>query len=116
MKTQDLEIWQLSIDMVTDIYKISAMFPEEEKFGLTSQIRRAAISIPSNIAEGNGRASQKEFSQFLIISRGSLSEVETQLFIAEKLAYQTSENLEEIRKKISRLFKMIHSFLHSLKK
>jgi len=78
MKThKDLEVWKISIEMVTNIYKITRIFPKEEIYGLTNQMRRAAVSVPSNIAEGSGRNSNKEFVQFLYYAVGSLSELET---------------------------------------
>jgi four helix bundle protein len=88
MKTHlDLEVWKMSMDFVENIYGLSASFPKEERYGLTSQIRRAAVSIPSNIAEGAARQSPKEFVQFLYISLGSLSEVETQLLLSQRLLF-----------------------------
>lgn len=98
MKThKDLDIWKRGIQLVEEIYKASAGFPREELYGLTSQIKRAAVSYPSNIAEGAARFSKKEFIQFLYISLGSLSEVETQVIIAERLGYlETNRLLEEV--------------------
>lgn len=91
MKThKDLDVWKLSIDFVTDIYKITSSFPKEEQFGLTNQIRRAAVSVPSNIAEGAGRNSDKEFLRFLYISMGSIQEIYTQLLIALNLDFISS--------------------------
>ncbi len=84
---KDLDIWKLGIEFVEKIYKTTANFPKEEIYGLTSQLRRAAISFPSNIAEGAARHSKKEFIHFLYISLGSLSEIETQLILASKLNY-----------------------------
>ena len=89
----DLVAWQKAMELVTEIYKVSQKFPKEEMFGLTSQIRRAAVSIPSNIAEGRGKSSTGEFQQFLYHARGSLAEVETQLLIAINLGYLKSQNL-----------------------
>ncbi|MEA3374442.1 MAG: four helix bundle protein [Campylobacterota bacterium] len=82
-----LDVWKQSVDLVTDIYQLTQQFPSDEKFGLTNQIRRAAVSIPSNIAEGAARQSNKEFIQFLYIALGSCSEVETQLTISHNLHY-----------------------------
>src|SRR5690606_15035286 len=94
MKThKDLDVWKLSVELVLDIYKITKNFPKEEIYGLTSQIRRSAISIPSNIAEGAGRNSKKEYVHFLYNSMGSLSELETQLMIAEKIGYLVSSKV-----------------------
>lgn len=84
---KDLQVWQEAMVLVTEIYRLSENFPESEKFGLTSQIRRSAISIPSNIAEGFARKGNKELIQFLYISIGSLSELETQYEIAKNLIY-----------------------------
>lgn len=82
---KELKIWQKAIDLTIDVYKVTGQFPPEEKYGLTSQIRRAAVSIPSNIAEGAGRNSDKEFLHFLGISNGSSFELMTQLTIANRL-------------------------------
>ena len=85
MKTfRDLIVWQKSIDLVTNIYKVTTIFPNEELYGLTSQIRRAAVSIPSNIAEGYGRKATNEFVRFLQISMGSLFELKTQIEISQR--------------------------------
>jgi len=83
----DLRVWQDAMELVTRIYSVTGTFPAEERFGLTSQIRRASISVPSNIAEGAARGSRKEFIHFLTIARGSLSELDTQLRIARNLEY-----------------------------
>jgi four helix bundle protein len=84
---QDLIAWQRAMDFVTHVYEASASFPPDERFALTSQLRRSAISIPSNIAEGQGRLSKAEFKRFLAIAHGSLREAETQLMIAVRLCY-----------------------------
>ena len=86
-----LEAWKLSMELVRNVYMLTQAFPKEETFGLAAQMRRAAVSIPSNIAEGAARAGKREFAQFLNIARGSLSELETQLLIASDLRY-TNEN------------------------
>src|SRR5664279_4804108 len=88
---QDLIAWQKAISLVTEIYTITAQFPGQEIYGLTSQLRRASVSIPSNIAEGRGRVTKREFIQFLGHARGSLCEVQTQIFIAHRLAYISQE-------------------------
>jgi len=106
---KDLIIWQKSMDLVEDIYKLTSFFPKEEVYGLTSQIKRAVISIPSNIAEGAARNSKKEFKQFLYIALGSLSEVETQILIAERLNY--INEVEKILKQIWTLKRMIKNFI-----
>jgi len=110
MKTHiDLDVWKFSMDFVENIYKLSANFPKEEMYGLTSQIRRAAVSIPSNIAEGASRQSRKEFVQFLYISLGSLSEVETQLMLSERL--QFVENIQPILNNAITIKKMLNGLI-----
>ena len=84
---KQLKIWNKSIDLVVDIYKATAEFPRDERFGLTSQTQRSAVSIPSNIAEGAGRNSGKEFVHFLAVSNGSSYELETQILVAERLNF-----------------------------
>ena len=88
---KNMDVWRLSMDLVANVYEITSKYPVEERYGLAQQMRRAAISIPSNIAEGAARKSSKEFIQFLYISLGSLSELETQLEISEKLHLITSD-------------------------
>lgn len=109
----DLDVWKLSMDFVDDLYDLTAIFPDSEKFGLISQIRRASISIPSNIAEGAGRDHVKEFIQFLYISMGSLSEIETQLFIAKRRGFIKSIDRE--RSTIDRLRKMLQGLIRQLR-
>lgn len=102
---KNLKIWQESIEVVLDIYQITKSFPKEEMYGLTSQLRRAAISIPSNISEGACRNNDKEFKQFLGIASGSAGEADTQLFIAKKLEYITEENYRELSAKLDNIQK-----------
>jgi len=109
---KDLDIWKRGIAFVEQIYNTTTSFPKEEIYGLTSQIRRASISYPSNIAEGAARFSKKEFVQFLYVSLGSLSEVETQLIIAEKLRYLKADKLLE---EVEALRRMTLSFIKYLK-
>ena len=90
---KDLEIWKKGIDLVADIYRVTKTFSTEEMYGLTSQMRRSSVSIPSNVAEGAARQSTKEFLQFLYIALGSLSEIETQLVIAQRLGYTLDEKI-----------------------
>ena len=113
-KFRELEIWKRAIDLTVDIYALSKNFPEDEKFGLTSQIKRAAVSVPSNIAEGAGRNSDKEFNQFLGISTGSIFEVETQLIIAERLNFLSSDQVEEVLNKSNELVRMRKSLKNKL--
>ena len=92
-----LDLWKKAIDFVVEVYKATENFPKEEKFGLTSQVRRAAVSIPVNIAEGAGRRSSKEFVYFLSNAQGSASEVETELLIANRLGYLNDTKFSELR-------------------
>ena len=111
---RDLLIWQKGIVLVKDIYEITKKFPKYERFILINQILRAAISIPSNIAEGQARHYSKEFRQFLYMALGSLAELDTQLTIAVELKYITNENLNGIGEKIVELRKMIMGILSKL--
>ena len=112
----DLVAWQQAMELVTEIYRVSQKFPKEEMFGLTSQIRRAAVSIPSNIAEGRGKSSTGEFQHFLYHARGSLAEVETQLLIAINLGYLEKAGVSHITELIVRVGKILHGLLSALKK
>jgi len=105
---KNLKIWQKGINLVVDVYKTSQKFPKEELYGLTSQMRRSAISIPSNIAEGSGRNSDKDFSRFLDISLGSSFELETQIIIAYKLSFLDDEEFEKLSNNICEEQKMIN--------
>lgn len=115
MKTHlDLDVWKRSIEFVTLIYQSTENFPKSEIYGITSQIRRSAVSIPSNIAEGAGRTSKKEFSHFLSISLGSLAELETQLKISDNLNYLDSGLLNGLISKLSPIRKMIFGLKKSI--
>jgi len=112
---KDLDIWKNSIQLVSELYKITETFPKSEIFGLSSQVRRAAVSIPSNIAEGAARSHDKEFVQFLYIALGSLSELETQLIISENLGFihhteynHIDEQLKVIRNQILGLINFLN--------
>jgi four helix bundle protein len=89
---KELQVWQLSMDFVVELYKLTDSFPESEKFGLVSQLRRAAVSVPSNVAEGAARKGNKENIQFLYIALGSISEIETQLILADRLKFISEDN------------------------
>ena len=116
MKThRDLKVWSNSINLVTQVYQITNNFPKEELFGLTSQIRRSAVSIPSNIAEGAARTSRKEFHKFLSIASGSASELETQLIISKNLNYLNTENSESLINELITIQKMIQGLMKNLK-
>jgi four helix bundle protein len=106
---RDLEVWKLSIEFVKEMYVVTNNFPTTEIYGLTNQIRRAAVSIPSNIAEGQGRNSAKEFKQFLAISLGSMAELETQLIISNSIGYIGENELNNFLEKLDRIRKMIKS-------
>ena len=99
---RSLVVWQKAVDLVTDVYAATSVFPRHELFGLTSQLRRCAVSVPSNIAEGQGRATKGEFIQFLCHARGSLFELETQLHIACKLGYLSVEGSQSLEVKAGR--------------
>ena len=111
---KDLEIWRLSRRFCSDIYSITASFPSEEKFGLTNQLRRASVSIPSNIAEGSSRKSNKDFSRFLEIAIGSIYEIETQLLIAKDLKFISDKQQEKLNKKLNSILKMTVKFKSTL--
>lgn len=102
-----LEVWQKSRALARDIYEVSGSFPGHEIFGLTQQIRRAAVSIPSNIAEGAGRGSGRDRRKFILVARGSAFEVETQLFVAEDLHYLENSKANELRQRASQIGRML---------
>lgn len=106
----ELKIWQEGRKLVKSIYALTANFPKEEMYGLTSQMRRATISIPSNIAEGTGRTSNKDFKRFLDYAIGSLFELETQIILANDLNFIASEKFETIHQDIKSLIRMIVKF------
>lgn len=108
---KDLLVWQRGMDLVEFVYRITGNLPSCEQWGLTSQMRRAAISIPSNIAEGYGRQSTGNYRQFLAISRGSLLELETQVYLCVRLGYVHQNDTEEILSKIVELNKMLSSLI-----
>ena len=109
-RLQDLQIWKRSMNLVKEIYLITQDLPSEEKYGLISQIRRCAVSIPSNIAEGAGRNNAKEFIQFLGIASGSSYELETQLILLFELKFKTEDEISPLTKELSEIQKMIYSF------
>lgn len=107
-----LEVWRDSVELVEAVYRFSAQFPSDERFGLTAQIRRAAISVPSNIAEGVARTSRKEYLRFLSVARGSLSELETQLIIAARLDLAAPDSsLEDL---LQRVFARLNALISKL--
>ncbi len=111
---RELKIWQRSMDFVVKIYKVTKEFPSEEKFGLISQQRRSAVSIPSNISEGAGRGTNPQFKHFLEISMGSCNELITQLELSNKLQFITSEDKDKLIDETTQIYKMILGFYNSL--
>jgi four helix bundle protein len=113
---EKLDVWKKSIDFVVAVYESTESFPKEEKFGLTSQIRRAAVSIPANIAEGAARQSGKEFAHFLSNSQGSTSEVETELLIARRLNYVPVSRYQELIGSLDEIGRMLTGLTRHLQK
>src|ERR1019366_6799217 len=113
---QDLIAWQKAISLVVEVYTITAQFPGYEIYGLTSQLRRASVSIPSNIAEGHGRATPGEFNQFLCQARGSLCEVQTQIVIAHRLAYITQEQEQLLIARADELGRILNGLIASIQR
>jgi len=111
---KDLQAWKISMDFVILIYKLTSKFPSNEMYGLTNQIRRCAVSIPSNLAEGSGRKNTKEYIHFLYISNGSLSELETQLEISYKLGY--IKDIEHLNDKMRYIRSMLVGLIRSLER
>ena len=111
---QDLQVWQKAMDLVDVVYQLSKAFPQDERFGLTSQLRRSALSIPSNIAEGSSRRSTKEFIRFVDIAYGSLAEVETQLLIAHRQEYISEKDVENIFDSTAEIGRMLNGLFSSL--
>jgi four helix bundle protein len=111
---RELKVWQLSIDLTTQIYSLTADFPKSEVYGLSSQMRRAAVSIPSNLAEGSARGTRKDFKQFVAIARGSNCELQTQLLIANKLGFGSAEkikNAELISSEVGQMLSGLSKYL-----
>lgn len=113
---KDLVAWQKSMDLVSAVYRASQGFPKEEIFGLVSQIRRSAVSVPSNIAEGHARTSRKEFQYFLSNARGSLAELETQLTIAHQLAYIDETGINQLLDRLGEVGRILNGLLTALKR
>ena len=117
MKThKDLDVWKFSIELVVKVYELTGAFPKEEKYCIIQQMRRSAVSVPSNIAEGAGRTSTKEFANFISISLGSLSELETQLIISQKLSFLNPTSFKNIINDLTQIRKMLLGLKNSLKK
>lgn len=113
---KNLDVWKKSIELVSEIYKLTTNFPREEQFGLTSQIRRAAISIPSNISEGIARASNLETIRFLAIARSSLVELDTQIEIAINLDYLKNSDTDNLKEQVNHTFAMLSKLIQKIRK
>ena len=111
---RDLVVWRKAMDAVELIYRLSEGFPKTETYGLTSQIRRAAVSVPSNIAEGQGRKSTKEFLKHLSIAYGSLLEVETQIEIAKRLSYLSQDDCERVFQAVAEIGRLLNGLMSAL--
>nr|WP_280636510.1 four helix bundle protein [Brevundimonas sp. A19_0] len=112
---RDLKVWQISMDLVETVYRLSRDWPNHELYGLVSQVRRAAVSVPANIAEGAGRRSTGEFIQFVGIARGSMAEVETLLILAGRLGYLDERTLEHLMADIAEVGRMLTGLMQSLR-
>ena len=110
-----LAVWQKSMELVEASYELTKCFPDQEKFGLTSQIRRSVVSVPSNIAEGAGRNTRKDFARFLSISAGSLFELETQVLISKRIGFADDRSVGAILNKISEIHRMLLGLMNSMK-
>lgn len=113
---KELIIWQRAHVLALEVYRVTDRFPNTEQFGLTNQLRRAAVSVPSNIAEGFERNSSKDFSHFLVISRGSLSEIKAQLLLAKDLLYLPPQECDKLCAEATEIHKMLNSFRATLEK
>ena len=110
-----LDLWNIAMEIVFDIYKMTKDFPSHERYGLVDQLRRAAVSVPSNIAEGSSRNTKKEFTNFLYMAQGSLNEIDTQLEIAKGLQYLATKEFTDIQEKMDRVGKMITGLIKKQK-
>lgn len=111
---KELKVWQEARTLVKAVYQLSKAFPDDERFGLTNQVRRSAISIPSNIAEGCGRKTDKDFCHFLYVSQGSVFELETQLILALDLEYINQETFDTIEIEVTKVQKMLNGLINSI--
>ncbi len=112
---KDLDVWHASIVLAEDIYRLSSSFPKEEVYGITSQVRRAVVSIASNIAEGAARSTNKDFVHFLYIAAGSASELDTQLEIAQRLGMGEPGSIVDAREKLESVSKMLQGLIRSVR-
>jgi four helix bundle protein len=112
---RDLIVWQRAMELVVEVYRCTKGFPREEMFGLAAQMRRAAVSVPSNIAEGKGRYSQKELVQFLFHARGSLLELQTQITVAERLGYLSESDAIDLEGRSAMVGRLLNGLVHRFK-
>lgn len=108
---KELNVWKRAMELVKDIYQLTASFPSDERFGMTSQLRRCAVSIPSNIAEGSGRKTDKDFSNFPSMSLGSQFELETQLIISNEIGFLSENSLKTLSKELNEIQKMTRTLI-----
>ena len=112
---KDLDVWRLAVDLAEDIYATSKAFPRDEQFGMTAQMRRASVSIASNIAEGAGRQTQREFTQFLYIALGSASELETQIEIARRVGLAKAGDWDRLEPHLARVAQMLRGLIRTVR-
>jgi four helix bundle protein len=110
MKLSDLQIWTRSVDLAEKIHIVTKNFPKEERYGLTSQMRGSSTSIPSNIAEGSQRTTNKDCANFILIAKGSLAELQTQVLLSKRFGYITEVVWQELSKEIDELHRMLYAF------
>ena len=113
---RDLVVWQKVMDLAAECYRLTKGFPKEELYGITSQIRRAAVSVPANIAEGHGREHRSEFIRFLQIAQGSLKELETHLILAARVLLTTEAEIQPILEQCDQLGRQLHSLIRALQR
>lgn len=111
---KELQVWQKAFELCKRIYQASAQFPPDERFGLIAQVRRAAVSVPSNIAEGYGRGTRRDYVRFLWIANGSLSEIETQLLLAKAMGYEPRAEFDEVVEQVAEVERMLKALIRSL--
>ncbi|CTP82560.1 hypothetical protein A6R71_18625 [Xanthomonas translucens pv. arrhenatheri] len=111
---RELEVWRLSVELAKAVYILTADFPREERYGLTSQLQRAAVSVPSNIAEGNARASTRDYARFVSMARGSIAELQTQLTLASELSLADLQAVDIVMDIAERVGRMLHKLHYSL--
>ncbi len=112
---RDLEVWQEAMNLTTEVYRLTKVYPKEELYGLTSQTQRAAVSIPANIAEGHSRKSKKEFHHHVSIARGPLAELETHLMLANRLGYLSQQDMDKVWEMTQRVGRLTNGLLRSLR-